>query len=188
MQRRIDRLIAGNFGDSEYCRDGVWELRIDVGPGYRVYYAKSGASIVLLLCGGDKRTQDTDIKNAIQYWKTISNAVERDMANTKTQISHEEATIAALKRDPAFAVEYLNAVLADGDREELLLSLRRMAEAYGGVAALAEKADLNAKSLYRTLSSTGNPELKSLSALLNAMGMRLAVQPLPKMRRRLATV
>ena len=69
MQRRIDRLIAGNFGNSEYCRDGVWELRIDVGPGYRVYYAKSGASIVLLLCGGDKRTQDTDIKNAIQYWK-----------------------------------------------------------------------------------------------------------------------
>ena len=107
------------------------------------------------------------------------------MPNTKTQISHKKATIAALKRDPAFAVEYLNAVLADGDREELLLSLRRMAEAFGGVAALAEKAELNAKSLYRTLSSKGNPELKSLSALLGAMGMRLAVQPLPKLRRRL---
>ena len=76
-------------------------------------------------------------------------------------------------------------MLADGDREELLLSLRRMAEAFGGVAALAEKAELNAKSLYRTLSSKGNPELKSLSALLGAMGMRLAVQPLPKSRRRL---
>ena len=69
MQRRIDRLAEGNFGDSEFCRDGVWELRIDVGPGYRVYYAKSGGAIVLLLCGGDKRTQDNDIKNAIQYWK-----------------------------------------------------------------------------------------------------------------------
>ena len=108
------------------------------------------------------------------------------MANTKPQIAHEAATIASLKRDPAFAVEYLNAVLADGDREELLLSLRRMADAFGGVTALAEKADLNAKSLYRTLSAKGNPELTSLSALLGAMGMRLAVQPLPKRRRGLA--
>ena len=69
MQRRIDRLIEGSFGDSEFCRNGVWELRIDVGPGYRIYYAQSGAAIVLLLCGGDKRTQDADIKNAVQYWK-----------------------------------------------------------------------------------------------------------------------
>lgn len=69
VQRRIDRLGNGNFGDSEFCREGVWELRIDVGPGYRAYYAKSGAAIVLLLCGGDKRTQDKDIKDAIKYWK-----------------------------------------------------------------------------------------------------------------------
>ena len=69
VQRRIDRLGSGNFGDSEFCRAGVWELRIDVGPGYRAYYAKSGAAIVLLLCGGDKRTQDKDIKDAIKHWK-----------------------------------------------------------------------------------------------------------------------
>ena len=69
VQRRIDRLGNGNFGDSEFCREGVWELRVDVGPGYRAYYAKSGAAIVLLLCGGDKRTQDKDIKDAIKYWK-----------------------------------------------------------------------------------------------------------------------
>lgn len=48
--------------------NGVWELRIDVGPGYRVYYATAGMKIVLLLCGGDKRTQSADIDRACEYW------------------------------------------------------------------------------------------------------------------------
>ena len=51
------------------CREGVWELRIDQGPGYRVYCAMAGAVVVLLLCGGDKGTQDADIERAIGYWK-----------------------------------------------------------------------------------------------------------------------
>ena len=104
------------------------------------------------------------------------------MANTKPHITHEDATIASLKRDPGFAIDYLNAVLADGERGEQLLALRRMAEAFGGVAALAGKANLNPKTLYRTLSADGNPELRSLSALLGAMGLRLAVQLAPKAR------
>jgi len=66
--RRVDRLSLGNFGDCKFCRDGVWELRIDVGPGYRVYYAQSGRTIVLLLCGGSKRTQVKDINAAVAYW------------------------------------------------------------------------------------------------------------------------
>jgi putative addiction module killer protein len=59
----------GNFGDHKFCRDGVWELRIDVGPGYRVYYAVAGSQVVLLLCGGDKRTQGADINRACEYWQ-----------------------------------------------------------------------------------------------------------------------
>ena len=54
IDRRINRIELGNFGDHKFCRDGVWELRIDVGPGYRVYYAAAGTQVVLLLCGGDK--------------------------------------------------------------------------------------------------------------------------------------
>ncbi|WP_441326511.1 type II toxin-antitoxin system RelE/ParE family toxin [Janthinobacterium sp. BJB446] len=50
--RRVLRMIAGNFGDHKFCHDGVWELRIDVGPGYRVYYAIADGQIILLLCGG----------------------------------------------------------------------------------------------------------------------------------------
>lgn len=67
--RRVARIELGNFGDHRFCRDGVWELRIDVGPGYRVYYALSGSRVVLLLCGGDKRKQDADIDRAASYWR-----------------------------------------------------------------------------------------------------------------------
>jgi putative addiction module killer protein len=66
---RIDRLSAGNFGDVKALRDGLFELRIDWGPGYRVYYALAGRSCVLLLCGGDKRKQVSDIKRALEYLK-----------------------------------------------------------------------------------------------------------------------
>ena len=69
IQARIRRAELGNFGDHKFCRDGVWELRIDVGPGYRVYYAVAGSRVVLLLCGGDKRTQDSDIARAVGYWQ-----------------------------------------------------------------------------------------------------------------------
>ncbi|MBI1732671.1 MAG: type II toxin-antitoxin system RelE/ParE family toxin [Gammaproteobacteria bacterium] len=69
IQRRISRLILGNFGDHSYCRDGIHELRIDVGPGYRVYYARDGATVTILLCGADKRTQTRDVDRAIEYWR-----------------------------------------------------------------------------------------------------------------------
>ena len=69
IQRRIDRLANGNFGDHKFCQDGVWELRIDFGPGYRVYYAQAGLTVVLLLCGGSKRDQSADIKDAVRYWR-----------------------------------------------------------------------------------------------------------------------
>jgi putative addiction module killer protein len=68
IDRRINRIELGNFGDHRFCRDGVWELRIDVGQGYRVYYAVAGIQVVLLLCGGDKRTQDADINRACEHW------------------------------------------------------------------------------------------------------------------------
>jgi probable addiction module antidote protein len=92
--------------------------------------------------------------------------------------SHAAATVEGFRKDPQFAAEYLNAVLAEGDQEELMVALRYMAEAFGGVPKLAARARLNATTLYRTLSPKGNPELKSMTAMLEAMGMRLAVQPI----------
>jgi len=91
-------------------------------------------------------------------------------------VSHEEATIQEFKDNPQDAAAYLNAVLEDGDQEEVLLALRRITTSFGGVPKLAEQTDLNANTLYRTLSVRGNPEMKSLMAILKAMGMRLAVE------------
>ncbi|HVS88813.1 MAG TPA: type II toxin-antitoxin system RelE/ParE family toxin [Candidatus Acidoferrum sp.] len=67
IANRINRLAAGNFGDCKALRQGVSELRIDWGPGYRVYYAILGRVCVLLLCGGDKRKQSSDIERAVEY-------------------------------------------------------------------------------------------------------------------------
>jgi probable addiction module antidote protein len=82
------------------------------------------------------------------------------------------------RSDPALALDVINGILADGDQAELLIVLRQMAQAFGGVQAVAEQARLNPTQLYRTLSPKGNPALSSLSAILKAMGLRLAVQPL----------
>ena len=66
---RVGRMAAGNFGDCKPIAEGVWELRIDWGPGYRVYYAQAGKRLVLLLTGGDKRSQQADIATALTYWR-----------------------------------------------------------------------------------------------------------------------
>jgi len=66
---RIARLEAGNFGDCKPVGEGVWELRIDWGPGYRVYYTIVGSEVILLLCGGDKRKQTADIRRAAAHLK-----------------------------------------------------------------------------------------------------------------------
>jgi len=68
IARRLDRLAIGNPGDHKAVREGVSELRIDVGSGYRVYYAEQGERLVILLCGGDKSTQRKDIELALEYW------------------------------------------------------------------------------------------------------------------------
>jgi len=92
--------------------------------------------------------------------------------------SHDEAMAEYFRDNPAYAVELLNAILEDGDQGELLIALRQMTKAFGGVSTVAEKADLNPTQLYRTLSEQGNPELASLAAILKAMGFRLAIQPI----------
>lgn len=90
--------------------------------------------------------------------------------------THDEAMAELFRQDPAYALELLNSILEDGEQAELLIVLRQMAKAFGGVQTLAEKANLNPTQLYRTLSEEGNPALSSLTAILKAMGLRLAVE------------
>jgi len=72
----IERLEIGNFGDCKFVRDGVSELRIDWGPGYRLYFGRDGR-IIVLLCGGDKRKQGADIEKAVRLWQEYANRKER---------------------------------------------------------------------------------------------------------------
>ena len=69
VDRYIRRIEAGNFGAAKLLRDGVFELRLDFGPGYRVYYGREGRTIIILLGGGSKRGQDADIAAAVECWK-----------------------------------------------------------------------------------------------------------------------
>jgi putative addiction module killer protein len=69
IDRRISRAELGNFGDHKFLKDGVWELRLAIGPGVRIYYAVAGTRIILLLSGGDKGSQRSDIEKACAYWK-----------------------------------------------------------------------------------------------------------------------
>jgi putative addiction module killer protein len=66
---RLERLRLGNFGDCKFVGSGIFELRVDYGPGYRVYFGQQGDALVILLCGGDKKSQAADIKNANKFWE-----------------------------------------------------------------------------------------------------------------------
>jgi len=92
---------------------------------------------------------------------------------------HDEVMAEVFRNDPAYAMDLLNETLADGALDEALIVLRQMSKAFGGVGEVAKQAQLSSKSLYRTLSAQGNPQVSTLLAVLRSMGLRLAVQPLP---------
>ena len=102
---------------------------------------------------------------------------------SKPHVPHHEVAVESFRRDPKFAAAYLNAVLEDGDRAELMIALRNVTDAFGGVSAVAQKTRLNTTALYRTLCAKGNPELKSFMAIMKAVGMRILVEPLRPARR-----
>ena len=68
IEVRLRRVSAGNFGDCKPVGEGVSELRVDIGAGYRVYYGRHGLALIILLCGGDKRSQQFDIARSQAYW------------------------------------------------------------------------------------------------------------------------
>ena len=94
----------------------------------------------------------------------------------KASISHDEAMIERLRNSTAFAAEYLKAAIEDAEEPQVLLvALRHIAEARGGIANVAKAAGIKRESLYRSLSSRGNPRLSTLFAVTKAMGLTLTV-------------
>jgi probable addiction module antidote protein len=95
----------------------------------------------------------------------------------KASISHDKALVAELRADPRFAAEYLRAAMEDMDEPGVLLvALRQVAEARGGIAKVAKAAHVERESLYRALSPKGNPRLSTLLAVAKAVGLRLTVE------------
>jgi probable addiction module antidote protein len=95
----------------------------------------------------------------------------------KASISHDEAMIRELRDDPEFATEYLRAALEEDDEPAvLLLALRQIAEARGGIAKVAKAAGIERESLYRALSRRGNPRLSTVVAVTRAVGLKLTVE------------
>jgi probable addiction module antidote protein len=95
----------------------------------------------------------------------------------KANISHDKAIVRELRDNPGFAAEYLRAALEDDDEPGVLLvALRRIAEARGGIAKIAKAAGIERESLYRALSVRGNPRLSTLVAVTKAVGLKLTVE------------
>jgi probable addiction module antidote protein len=95
----------------------------------------------------------------------------------RASVSHDEAMVKKLRKDRAFAVEYLKAAMEDTEEPQvLLIALRHVAEARGGVAKIAKAAGIERESLYRALSPRGNPRLSTLVAVTKAMGLTLTVE------------
>ena len=103
--------------------------------------------------------------------------MKEELSKAPRDRSHDEAMAELYRDDPAFALELINNILVDGDHGELLAVLRQLTRAFGGMPAVAQAAGLNPTQLYRTLSRDGNPSLATLTAILDAMGLRLAVEP-----------
>jgi len=161
---RIRRMELGNPGDARSVGKGVLEMRIDYGPGYRVYYVHRGAEIVILLCGGDKRTQRQGYQaGAGTGGETVMpKTIRFDAAD---YLDSEERQVA-----------YITSALETGDADFVRDALGIVARARG-MAEIAKNAGLNRESLYKALGETGNPEFATVMRIVRAMGLTLSARP-----------
>ena len=169
---RLDRARLGNLGDHKHLDNGVWELRVDYETHTVSILPKKRIELSCFLSVAIREHKNGISCGLWNICKTTKGG--SDMATNITE--YQKDLINALK-DTAEAAAYLNAALEEGDREIFLLALRNVAEANGGMAAVADKAHLNRESLYRTLSRRGNPEIRTLFNLLRVVGLRLNIIP-----------
>jgi len=165
---RIERLAAGNPGDVKPVGEGVSELRIDYGPGYRVYYKKQGRSVVILLAGDDKRTQSRNIKTALRLARNLLGVCI--MAKTITT----RYDVAEHLRSPEEMAAYLEACFeeAHGDAAFIAKALGDIARAKG-MSQVARDAGLSRESLYKALSGERSPAFETILKVMGALGLKL---------------
>jgi probable addiction module antidote protein len=110
-------------------------------------------------------------------WRMEISVTEWPIMKYRTSVSHDEVMVKKLRRRPQFAAEYLKAAMEEADDPEvLLMALRQVAKAKGGLARVAKIAGLERESLYQALSEKGNPRLSTLLGIMRAVGLRLTVE------------
>jgi putative addiction module killer protein/probable addiction module antidote protein len=168
---RLDRLAAGNSGDAEPVAEGVSELRINCGPGYRVYFIRQGPVLVILLCGGDKSSQGSDNRQSkalAAEWKAYTMPEEKFARYDSADYLKTEDDIAA----------YLEAVMDEGGDDPAYV-----ARALGVVArsqnmtALAREVGMSRVGLNKALSGEGNPTLSTVMKVAKALGLKVSILP-----------
>jgi putative addiction module killer protein/probable addiction module antidote protein len=166
IDARIRRLSLGNPGDFKSVGDGVCELRVDYGPGYRVYYVQRREMIVILLCGGDKQSQNRDIEAAKKDCEGIViMALETTLWDPVENLVSPEAERA-----------YLEAAFEDGDPALIAAAIGDVARARG-MSEIAKQAGLTRDTMYKAFRPEGNPTLETLVGVLNALGLKLTTVP-----------
>ena len=188
IQVRVDRLVHGNPGAHRVLREGVSELKIDVGPGYRVYFTERGGELIILLAGGDKATQRRDIEHASSLPGTCpsrqSSTTMPRTTRTNTTRSSTKARPAGRTRTVAYDVAkqlrtpkemaaYLEAWLVEApdDAVGIARALGDIARAVG-MSKVARQSGLSRESLYKALSEDGNPSLDTILRVARAVGVR----------------
>jgi putative addiction module killer protein/probable addiction module antidote protein len=168
VQARIEPLTAGNPGDVEPAGEGVSELRINYGPGYRVYFKQRGRQIIILLAGVDKSTQAKDIKAALRLLASSYGV------GAMTQTLTTRYDVAEHLRTPEEMAAYLEACLevADGDAPFIAKALGDIARAKG-MAQVARDAGLSRESLYKALSGERSPGFDTILKVIGALGLKL---------------
>jgi probable addiction module antidote protein/putative addiction module killer protein len=165
---RLARIRLGNFGDVKAVGEGVREMRIDAGPGYRVYFVRRGAAVYVLLTGGDKRFADARHRSG-----ESDGARAQGGRPVKTEFKPFDVAADYLVSEERIA-GYLSAAAEDEDPNVLLLALCDAAKARG-MMEVAKAAGLNRESLYKALKPGAHPRFETVQAVLRALGVKLSV-------------
>lgn len=163
--------MAGSPGDVRPVGAGVSELRVNYGPGYRVYYLQQGQRLILLLCGGDKSTQGKDIEAALVNGENPERRTALMSEENAVFTPYDTADYLTSRED---AAAYLEAVMEEaGDDPAFIAQALGTIARSGNLSELARNVGMSREGLYKALSSDGNPSFATISKVARALGLRI---------------